>query len=335
MVNMVVLLWTTFLLFSQVLTLPQQDYLARDYRNKELPATQGRPTNKDHSKPWETSLHLPRHITPSHYSVLLHPNFETELFSGKVEIDISVTRTSQHLLLHTKDHNITETKIKTKDGKELNISNAFEFPKYEFWVIQPEEPLQWGLYTVSLTFTGSLGSGNSLDGFYKSVYTNKKGEQVSIATTQFQPSDARKAYPCFDEPSFKAPFSVTLVRPTIGYIALSNMPVKEEVPNTPAAGLTTVKFEKSVPMSTYLSCFIVCDFDFGEQFTSDEKTRVRVYAAKDQKHRVRYALGAGANMTEYFETYFGIPFPLAKQDMIAIPDFKFGGMENWGLITYR
>ena len=335
MVNMVALLWATCLLFSQVLTLKQQDYLTRAYRNKELPATPVSPTNKDERKPWETSLRLPRHITPSHYSVLLHPDFETELFSGKVEIDISVTRTSQHLLLHTKDHNITETKIKTKDGKELNISNAFEFPKYEFWVIQPEEPLQWGLYTVSLTFTGSLGSGNILHGFYKSVYTNKKGEQVSIATSDFEPSDARKAYPCFDEPSFKAPFSVTLVRPTIGYIALSNMLVKEEVPNTPAAGLTTVKFDKSVPMPTYLSCFIVCDFDFGEQFTSDEKTRVRVYAAKDQKHRVQYALGAGANMTEYFEIYFGIPFPLAKQDMIAIPDFKFGGMENWGLITYR
>ena len=72
------------------------------------------------------------------------------------------------------------------------------------------------------------------------MYTNKKGERVSIATSDFEPSDARKAYPCFDEPSFKAPFSVTLVRPTVGYIALSNMPVKEEFPNTPAPGLTTV-----------------------------------------------------------------------------------------------
>jgi len=119
------------------------------------------------------------------------------------------------------------------------------------------------------------------------------------------------------------------------YIALSNMPVKEEIPDSPSKGLTTVKFEMSVPMSTYLSCFIVCDFDFGEEYTSDQTTKVRVYAAKDQKQRIKYALRAGANMTGFFEEYFGIPFSLEKQDMIAIPDFSAGAMENWGLITYR
>ena len=113
------------------------------------------------------------------------------------------------------------------------------------------------------------------------------------------------------------------------------MPVQKELPNTPAKGLTTVIFAKSVPMVTYLACFIVCDFEFEETFTSNHNIRFRVYATREQKHRVNYSLDVGANITDYFESYFGIPYPLPKQDMIAIPDFAAGAMENWGLITYR
>ena len=113
------------------------------------------------------------------------------------------------------------------------------------------------------------------------------------------------------------------------------MPVQKEIPQAPEKNLTMVIFEKSVPMVTYLACFIVCDFEFEEKFTSIHNTKFRVYANKEQKHRVKYALDIGANITDFFESYFDIPYPLPKQDMIAIPDFGSGAMENWGLITYR
>ena len=285
------------------------------------------------TKQWETNIRLPRHITPLHYAVHLHPDLETDTFTGHVHIQIEIAKPCQAVWIHTKHLNITNTQLNTDLGEKVEILEAFEFAKNEFWVIQPETLLQKGEYTISVQFTGSLVDG--LDGLYKSVYTNQKGEEVAIATSKFEPTSARKAFPCFDEPSFKATFSVSLVRPSTGYIALSNMPVQEETSNTPSRGLTTVTFDKSVPMATYLACFIVCDFGFEETLTSTGQTRMRVYAAKDQMHRVQYSLGAGANMTAYFDNYFGIPYPLPKQDMIAIPDFAAGAMEHWGLITYR
>ena len=180
-------------------------------------------------------------------------------------------------------------------------------------------------------FRGNLT--RSIVGFYKSEYTNSKGDRIPIATSKFQPTYARRAFPCFDEPSFKSTFSVTLVRPSERYIALSNMPVDNEFPNTPSQGYTEVKFEKSVPMVTYLACFIVCDFEYEEKLTEIHQTKFRVYATPEQKERLKYALDIGANITDYFENYFEIPYPLPKQDMIAIPDFVSGAMEHWGLIT--
>ena len=111
--------------------------------------------------------------------------------------------------------------------------------------------------------------------------------------------------------------------------------IDSEKSDAPENGLTEVKFEKSVPMVTYLACFIVCDFEYEEKLTAIHQTKFRVYATSNQKERMKYALDIGANITDYFEDYFEIPYPLPKQDMIAIPDFVSGAMEHWGLITYR
>ncbi len=172
-------------------------------------------------------------------------------------------------------------------------------------------------------------------GFYQSTYKSNKGESVPIATSKFQPTYARRAFPCFDEPSFKSEFTVTLIRPSERYIALSNMPVERELANSPSKDYTEVTFQRSRPMVTYLACFIVCDFEYEEKLTDLHKTKFRVYATSQQKERMKYALEIGANMTDFYESYFDIQYPLPKQDMIAIPDFVSGAMEHWGLITYR
>ena len=282
---------------------------------------------------WEKDVRLPSHLLPLHYDLYLHPDLVSGLFMGRVTISIEATSPTSYFLVHTKYLDISDTRLLNEDGDEVSYMRAFEYGRNEFWVVQLESEVVAGNYSLSMEFNGNLTRG--ITGFYKSVYTNRIGEKVSIATSKFQPTYARKAFPCFDEPSFKSTFSTVLVRPSQGYIALSNMPVAEEVEESPSNGLTTVTFQKSVPMVTYLACFIVCDFEYEEKLTSIHQTKFRVYATPQQKDRVRYALDIGANITDFFTDYYNISYPLPKQDMIAIPDFVSGAMEHWGLITYR
>ena len=282
---------------------------------------------------WEKDVRLPSHLLPLHYDLYLHPDLVSGLFMGRVTIAIEATSPTSYFLVHTKHLDISDTRLSNGDGEEVSYMRAFEYERNEFWVVQLEGEVDAGNYSLSMQFNGNLTRG--ITGFYKSVYTNRFGDKVSIATSKFQPTYARKAFPCFDEPSFKSTFTTVLVRPSQGYIALSNMPVAEEVEESPSNGLTTVTFQKSVPMVTYLACFIVCDFEYEEKLTSIHQTKFRVYATPQQKDRVRYALDIGANITDFFTDYYNISYPLPKQDMIAIPDFVSGAMEHWGLITYR
>ena len=297
------------------------------------PEPESEPEPETPLKEWERNVRLPEHLIPLHYDLYLHPDLATGLFTGQVTIHIAARKTTDYLLVHTKDLEISHTELKNSAGSLVPIQSTFEYHENEFWVVQPEFALPSGNYSLRLEFNGNLTKG--ITGFYKSVYTNANGEKVPIATSKFQPTYARKAFPCFDEPSFKSTFTVTLVRPTTNYIALSNMPVESEVMSSPVTGLTAVKFQKSVPMVTYLACFIVCDFEYEEKLTSIHNTKFRVYATPEQSNRVKYALDIGANITDFFTDYYNIPYPLPKQDMIAIPDFVSGAMEHWGLITYR
>ncbi|KAL8604516.1 hypothetical protein ACOMHN_015800 [Nucella lapillus] len=158
--------------------------------------------------------------------------------------------------------------------------------------------------------------------------------QLYLATSKFEPVSARRAFPCMDEPRLKAEYTITLIhRPQ--YNALSNMPPDGEPQPAPEReGLVRTQFQRSVKMSTYLVCFIVCDFDFVEDFTSSG-TRVRVYATPDKVDQTQFALQAGVHTMQEYEHLFNVSYPLPKQDMIAIPDFVSGAMEHWGLITYR
>ena len=268
-----------------------------------------------------------------HYDLFLYPDLVTGLFMGRVTIAIMATAPTHFFLVHTKHLAITKTSLQDQSGNSVSYRRVFEYKKNEFWVVELDQETGAGNYSLSMEFSGNLTQG--ITGFYKSVYTNSLGKQVPIATSKFQPTYARRAFPCFDEPSFKSTFSTVLVRPSQKYIALSNMPVVDQKEDSPTAGLTTVIFQKSVPMVTYLACFIVCDFEYEEKLTPIHQTKFRVYATPSQKDRVRYALDIGANITDFFADYYNFSYPLPKQDMIAIPNFVSGAMEHWGLITYR
>ncbi|MGH0187479.1 UNVERIFIED_CONTAM: hypothetical protein FKN15_025411 [Acipenser sinensis] len=152
-----------------------------------------------------------------------------------------------------------------------------------------------------------------------------------LAATHFEATSARKAFPCFDEPSMKAVFSITIIRDQQHY-AISNMPKRTTVPR--ADGLLEDHFLHSVKMSSYLVAFVVSDFA-SKSTASKRGTKVSVFAPSEQMVQTQYALHAGVKILQFFEEYFQIPYPLPKIDLVAIPDFEAGAMENWGLITFR
>ncbi|CAB4062909.1 ENPEP [Lepeophtheirus salmonis] len=279
---------------------------------------------------WEKNIRLPRSVIPYHYDLYLHPDLSTGLFFGRVGIQIGSKESMNHFLLHLKYLDVKMVKMYTG---HINFQPPFQDENTDLINQETVDIMEANNYTLYLEFNGSLTRG--FVGFYKSTYQNGNGRMVPIATSKFQPTSAREAFPCFDEPSFKSTFTVSLIRPSDNYIALSNMPVEESVKDYPSHGSTLVKFRKSVPMVTYLACFIVCDFEYKEKYTALHGTKFRVYAPPNQKHRIKYALDIGANVSDYYVDYFQISYPLPKQDMIAIPDFVSGAMEHWGLITYR
>ncbi|KAJ0067447.1 hypothetical protein NL108_007909, partial [Boleophthalmus pectinirostris] len=184
-------------------------------------------------------------------------------------------------------------------------------------------------YFLQLEFNAGLSEG--FYGFYKSTYKISAGETRVLASTHFEPTSARMAFPCYDEPSFKANFTIR-IRRSPEFISLSNMPLvnTREV----NAAIYEDQFSPSVKMSTYLVAFVVCDFK-SVTATTASGIQVSIYAAPEKWHQTHFALEVAVKMLDFYEEYFNIRYPLPKQDLIAIPDFQSGAMENWGLTTYR
>nr|XP_012217531.1 PREDICTED: glutamyl aminopeptidase-like [Linepithema humile]XP_012217532.1 PREDICTED: glutamyl aminopeptidase-like [Linepithema humile] len=294
-----------------------------------------------------TSFRLPKEVYPIHYNLLLHPDLNEGTFSGKVVILFSVEDTRKFIALHQKDLEITSADITThglKEDYKINISSISKPTEYEIFTISTEKDLMPGMYDLTLNFTGNLKK--KIVGFYSSTYFNKFLNKTRyIATTKFEPTYARQAFPCFDEPHFKARFTVQLVHPTDGcYSALSNMNVEKIEPNI-TSGETMVTFAKTVPMSTYLACFIVSDFVADTKMAKGRPkgpTRERrefpvsIYSSKvHSKGKGYLAVETAVKAIEYYINLFDVDYPLPKLDMVAIPDFVSGAMENWGLVTYR
>jgi len=286
-------------------------------------------------KSWEEDFRLSKHVVPVEYNLQLHPHLENGTFSGSVHITLNVTAPCDHIRIHQKGLNIEHSTLLGVGEAQNFVSSSFEYAKNEFWVMLLNQTINIGIYSLKLDFNGSLT--NDIVGFYRSTYKDiVSSEDRLIATTKFEPTYARRAFPCFDEPNFKAKFNISVVHPSQGnYFALSNMNQVGSVPDSPKPGLTTAKFAETVPMSTYLACFIVSDFDHLPPAKSKHGFDVSVYARNGQTQKMEYALRVAAATIDYYIDYFAIDYPLPKLDLIAIPDFVSGAMENWGLITYR
>ncbi|XP_022371171.1 glutamyl aminopeptidase [Enhydra lutris kenyoni] len=290
------------------------------------------PAGEDESGDWK-NFRLPDYINPVHYDLEVKPLLEEDTYTGSVTISINVSSPTRYLWLHLRETRITQLpELKRSSGEQVPVRRCFEYKKQEYVVMEAEEELAPGsgenAYLLTLKFAGWLNG--SLVGFYRTTY-EEEGQIKSIAATDHEPTDARKSFPCFDEPNKKATYTISIIHPK-EYQAVSNMPVEKEESMDDRWKRTT--FRKSVPMSTYLVCFAVHQFDRVERL-SKQGIPLTIYVQPQQKHTAEYAANVTKIVFDYFEEYFDMHYALPKLDKIAIPDFGTGAMENWGLITYR
>uniref|UniRef100_A0A0A1WLH6 Aminopeptidase n=1 Tax=Zeugodacus cucurbitae TaxID=28588 RepID=A0A0A1WLH6_ZEUCU len=279
---------------------------------------------------------LPDSVNPINYDLYLHPDIETGNFTGQILIRVNSVTPITEIVLHSSQLVIDHVYLKNTKNPTVFVKNYSLDPVREFLVIELSEELPAGLnFDVGILFAGSMAG--KIVGLYSSSYLKADTTKKRIATSKFEPTFARQAFPCFDEPAKKATFNITLVTPSEGgYHALSNMDILRE---SYQGKYTEVYFTQSVPMSTYLACFIISDFAhksalietnaIGQPFT------LRVFATPEQLDKVDFALEVGKGVMEYYIQYFQIEYPLPKMDMVAIPDFVSNAMEHWGLVTYR
>ncbi|KAL6208051.1 hypothetical protein ACLB2K_019003 [Fragaria x ananassa] len=274
---------------------------------------------------------LPKFAVPKRYDVKLKPDLVSCKFGGSVAIDLDIVADTRFIVLNAADLSVSAASVsftQSHSSKVFKPSKVDGFEEDGILVMEFEETLPIGLGVLDIGFEGILN--DNMKGFYRSTYEHN-GEKKNMAVTQFEPVDARRCFPCWDEPACKATFKITLEAVPSELVALSNMPVSEEKMNGP---FKTVSYLETPIMSTYLVAIVVGLFGYVEDHTSDG-VKVRVYCQVGKESQGKFALEVAVKTLELYREYFGVPYPLPKLDMVAIPDFSAGAMENYGLVTYR
>ncbi len=272
----------------------------------------------------ETPGKLPKEVVPTEYSIRIVPNIDKFTFTGTETVKLEVRSPVHQLVLNALELDVTEA---TLDGKPLPKSAAKIDKENELLTLALPSELAPGDHTISLSFSGKINQqGQGL--FYMRYQEHGSGATKVMLGTQFEATDARRFFPCWDEPVFRARFQLTAVVPE-NWLAVSNMPIESE---KKIAEGKEVRFAATPPMSSYLNVFVAGELDLIE--ARSVSTQVRVIATKGKAELGRYALEATAQILQYYNDYFGVPYPLPKLDQIALPGGFGGAMENWGGITY-
>ncbi len=261
------------------------------------------------------------------YHIEIEPDVGSASFSGTVAIDVTVHEAIDRIVLNAAELAVSDVEVRTASGEVIGCSVSFD-DELEQATFHSPTPLSPGPATVTCRFSGTLN--DKLRGFYRSTYTDDAGDTHTIATTQFESVDARRAFPCWDEPDRKAVFEVTLTVDR-DVDAFSNSPIADV---HRVGDKNVVRFSPTMKMSTYLVAFVIGQLETTE--TVDvEGVPLRVVFTPGKRKLADFALAIGAFSLRFFTEYFNIPYPGDKVDLVAIPDFAAGAMENLGCITFR
>ena len=269
---------------------------------------------------------LPRTILPERYALTLAPDLVASTFDGAVDIDVEVVSATDQVVLNAIELEIDDAWV-TVGTTRHDVAVSLD-AESERATLTLDAPLPVGEAVVSLRFRGQLN--DKLRGFYRSTFTDDDGAERVIATTQFEATDARRAFPCWDEPDLKARFTVTLEIDDDLHAVSNASIVADEVLD----GQRRVRFAETMTMSTYLVAFIVGPLEVTEPIDV-QGTPVRIFCPPGKLHLTGFGLDVAEFSLVYLADYFDIPYPGDSMDLIAIPDFAFGAMENLGCVTFR
>ena len=267
---------------------------------------------------------LPKQVRPTDYAIWIKPDIKKLTFAGRETVKLNVEQAAPQLVLNAADLTVSDAQL---DGKTIPKRSIKFDAKNEVLTITAPQELTPGEHTLALKFTGKINQfGRGL--FYGKYQEQGTGAKKIFLGTQFEATDARRLFPCWDEPAFRARFQLTTVVPE-NWMAVSNMSIASE---KKVIGGREVEFQLTPSMSSYLVVFCAGEFDAVESEVDGVKLRITTTKAKAES--ARYALEVTAQILHYYNEYFGVPYPLPKLDQLAIPGGFGGAMENWGGITY-
>ncbi len=274
------------------------------------------------------TFRLPTDTTPHRYALTIAPDLAAATFRGSVAIDVTIHRASDRIVCNAAELTIEEAWLEAGDGLRLDAGAELDADAEQVSFVF-DRSLAPGPAILHVRFAGILN--DKLRGFYRSTFADPDGTQHTIAVTQFEATDARRAFPCWDEPAHKAVFGVTL-EVADDLLAISNGPeLRREALDD---GRVRITFADTMPMSTYLVAFVVGPLEATPAVDVDG-IPLRVVHRPGQGALTGFALEVGAFALRFFADYYGIVYPGDKMDMVAVPDFAFGAMENLGCVTYR
>ncbi len=273
------------------------------------------------------AFRLPRQVRPVRYELRLEPDLKAATFAGRETITVTVSRPTNTILLNAAELEIVSATIANGRGVSQRATVALD-ERAERCRLRFPSAIPAGQWTLSLSFHGKLN--DKLRGFYRSTYKDASGSTQVLAATQFEATDARRAFPCWDEPDCKAVFAATLViDPAL--TAVSNTRVLSE---RSEGGRKVLQFADTMKMSTYLVAFVVGKLE-GTAPTMVGRAPLRLWCVPGKTHLAKFGQEIASFSLEFFEDYYGLPYPGDKLDLLAIPDFASGAMENLGAITFR
>ena len=277
----------------------------------------------------EQPYRLPRTVVPSRYDLTLEPDLDTGTFDGAIEVALEILEPVTEIVLNANELRLDDATLTAADGSQVEVSKVLTDDEAERATVDLAETAQTGEWSLKILFRGELNP--RLTGFYRSTYKDDEGNTQVIGTTHFEATDARRAFPCWDEPDLKAVFATTLIVKD-GLTAVSNGPEVER--ESLGDGRVRIRFADTMKMSTYLAAWVVGPLELSEPADA-RGVPIRAVHVPGKGHLTAFASDVSVHSLNWFADYYGIPYPEAKLDNVAIPDFAQGAMENIGCVTYR